>query len=196
MAPRGTTGPTAVEHRPAEGSLPALELRTSSRRTKTATAWWEGERLIVALPARVRGAEREELIAWLVERSRRHRPASRLGDPELLERSRALVSTYDLGVDPQSVRFVSNQRKRWGSCTPERGEIRISDRLRAAPGWVLDAVLVHELAHLAVRSHSAAFHELADRHPRQRDAAIFLEGFQVGMDLSAAGEADGSAEAG
>lgn len=173
--------PAAVEHRPATSSTPALEVRSSAKRTKTATAWWEGAKLVVALPARVKGDEREQLITWLVERSRRRRPALVASDPELLERARQLVESFNLGVMPTSVRFVANQRRRWGSCSVASGAIRLSDRLRNVPGWVLDAVLVHELAHLAVPDHSAAFHALANRHPRQADATIFLDGYQLGL---------------
>lgn len=174
--------PSSIERRPAEGKRPELEIRASARRTKTATAWWEGSVLIVAVPARVRGSAREDLIEWLIERSRRRRPATFSTDPELLERARALISTYDLEVEIESVRFVTNQNRRWGSCSPESRVIRLSDRLRVAPSWVLDAVLVHELAHLAVPDHSAAFHALANRHPRQRDAGIFLDGLQIGLE--------------
>ena len=124
------------------------------------------------------------MIDWLVERSSTRRPLRRAGDPELLERALGLVDDLELGVTPRSVRFVSNQRRRWGSCSPETGEIRVTDRLRHAPGWVLDAVLVHELAHLRHPDHSAEFHELAGRHPRQRDASIFLEGLQLGQELA------------
>ena len=187
---RREVAPAAVEHRAASDDAPSLEIRSSARRTKTATAWWEGSTLIVALPARVRGSEREQLIAWLVERSRRRRPALLSSDPELLERAIRLAATFDLGVVPTSVRFVTNQRRRWGSCSVESGTIRLSDRLRAVPGWVLDAVLVHELAHLAVPDHSAAFHELADRHPRQRDATTFLDGYQLGLETGEVAQPD------
>jgi len=63
--------------------------------------------------------------------------------------------------------------------------IRLSDRLRHVPGWVLDAVLVHEIAHLVHPDHGADFTELAQRHPRQRDASRYLEGYQLGLEMSA-----------
>ena len=187
-----------VEHRAADGARPALEIRSSTRRTKTATAWWEGATLIVALPARVKGAEREELVEWLLERSSRRRPAARASDPELLDRAIELSRRYDLGAVPTSIGFVANQRRRWGSCAVATGAIRLSDRLRHVPGWVLDAVIVHEMAHLVHADHSPSFHELADRHPRQADAARFLDGYQLGLDLADEGreelfDAEGSA---
>jgi hypothetical protein len=181
---RPSKASVVVEHRSATEASPALELRTSTRRRKTATAWWEGQTLVVALPAHVRGREREELIGWLVQRSSRRRPSLAAGDPELLARAVALSAVYELGVAPSSVRFVSNQRRRWGSCTPETRVIRLSDRLRAVPGWVIDAVLVHELAHLAHPDHGQDFRALADRHPRQLEASRYLEGYQLGLEMA------------
>ena len=170
-----------VEYRQASLTTPALEIRYSAKRRRTATAWWEGATLVVALPARMLVVDREPTIQWLIEKSSKHRPALHKGDQGLLERAHDLSGRYDLGVEPRSVRFVSNQKKRWGSCTPLTGEIRLSDRLKLVPAWVLDAVLVHELAHLAVDDHSAAFHSLANRFERQDEATIFLEGFQLGL---------------
>ena len=46
------------------------------------------------------------------------------------------------------MRWVSNQSGRWGSCTPAEGTIRLSDKLQGMPVWVVDYVLLHELAHL------------------------------------------------
>jgi len=139
---------------------------------------------VVALPGHVREPERSELVAWLVERAARRRPSLHRSDPELLERARALAQRFAMDVEPTAVRFVTNQRRRWGSCTPETGVIRLSDRLRATPDWVLDCVLVHELAHLAHPDHGTAFTELAHRHPRQDEATRYLEGYQLGLDLA------------
>ena len=170
-----------IEHRDATLTAPALQIRYSNKRRRTATAWWEGATLVVALPARMRVADREPTIQWLIEKSSKHRPVLHKGDEGLLLRAKELSEELDLHVEPRSVRFVTNQSKRWGSCTPLTGEIRLSDRLKLVPSWVLDAVLVHELAHLAVDDHSARFHELANRFPRQHEATIFLEGFHLGL---------------
>ena len=192
MAARRSRTPLVVEHRPANGSHPTLEIRSSARRRKTATAWWEGTTLVVAMPAHVRGASRDEMISWLVERSQKRRPSLQKSDPDLLERARELVAQYEIGASPTSVRFVTNQNRRWGSCTPETGAIRLTHRLQAAPSWVLDAVLVHELAHLVHADHGPEFQELANRHPRQADATLFLEGFQIGFEMGVEGGRENS----
>ena len=92
--------------------------------------------------------------------------------------STELARRYRLPI-PSSIRFVANQRSRWGSCTPSTGEIRVSDRIARFPGWVLDAVIVHELAHLVEAHHGPAFHALADRYPKQERAHGFLLAMQL-----------------
>ena len=80
-----------------------------------------------------------------------------------------------------SVRWVTNQTARWGSCSYYSGHIRVSHRLRPVPSWVLDSVLVHEVAHLTHPDHSPAFHRLAGAYPRHDEAGTFLAGYGLGL---------------
>jgi predicted metal-dependent hydrolase len=98
-----------------------------------------------------------------------------------MERATHLADRYVDGVRPRSIRWVENQDKRWGSCSTATGDIRMSHRLRDVPGWVLDATIVHELTHLLHADHSGAFHAVADRFPKQREAMVFLEGYSLGL---------------
>ena len=79
-------------------------------------------------------------------------------------------------AEPQSVRWVSNQNARWGSCTSQDRSIRLSDRLKGMPAYVVDYVLLHELAHLIEPNHSKSFWALVDAHPEADKAKGFLEG--------------------
>ena len=63
---------------------------------------------------------------------------------------------------------------RWGSCTPGTGTIRISTRIAKFPDWVVDYVLVHELAHLEVADHSEAFWKVVRRYPKAERAIGYL----------------------
>jgi len=177
---RGSDGPVALVT-----STPPVEIRTSKRRRKTATAYWSEESIVVVLPAHVRGTAKKELVDWLVDRVLTSRPRSRASDEVLFERAQTMADRYVPGARCLSVRWVTNQAQRWGSATAETGDIRLSDRLRGVPDWVLDAVLVHELAHLVHPDHSAAFHALADRYPRQAEASLFLDGFALGLEAPA-----------
>jgi predicted metal-dependent hydrolase len=173
-----------VTFQPARFDRPEVEVRASKRRTKTGAAHWSGSRIVVSIPAKLRGKERDRFVDELVERLLVQRPHVATGDASLEARCAVLAELYNDGVMPTSVRWVTNQMNRWASCSPATREIRVSARLRQCPDWVIDAVLVHELAHLHEADHTAAFHEIADRHPRQAEAALFLEGFALGLGLA------------
>ena len=170
-----------------EPAAPEVEIRVSPRRRKWVAAHWEGERIVVLVPPRMskrdRAAHAEQLAAQLVADRDRRRPT----DEHLLRRARELSETYlDGRAQPSSVTWTSRQRHRWGSCSPAARTIRISDRLLDAPAWVVDSVLVHELAHLLRADHDAEFDELVGRYPRTGDAAIYLDGMQLGLTLGRA----------
>ena len=174
---------SSVTVEPPRFDRPEVEVRASAKRKKTGTAHWSGSRIVVQIPARLRGRERARFVDELVERLLSQRPQNAAGDASLEERARALAELYLDGVEAASVRWVANQRRRWASCSPASREIRVSSRLRQCPEWVIDAVLVHELAHLIEADHSPAFYELANRHPRQAECALFLDGFALGLGL-------------
>ena len=168
--------PSAVER------LPEVEVRISKRRKKTSEAKWVGGRIVVSLPAHLDRESRQKTIDWLVERLlTRHRLQSGLTDDDLLARAIELSDRYLVGARPVSVRWVTNQTARWGSCSFYSGDIRISHRLGVVPDWVLDSVLVHEVAHLTHPDHSRAFHKLAGAYPRHQEAGVFLAGYGLGL---------------
>jgi hypothetical protein len=166
----------------AVGTMPEVEVRVSARRKKTSEAKWVGGRIVVSLPAHLDVESRQKTIDWLVDRLlARHRLQSSDSDEALLTRAIALSERYLVGARPASVRWVTNQTARWGSCSYYSGHIRVSHRLRTVPEWVLDSVLVHEVAHLTHPDHSRAFHRLAGAYPRHEEAGIFLAGYGLGL---------------
>ena len=161
---------------------PTVEVRASTRRRTTVSASWDDGKIVVLVPSRLRPAERDAVVDELVQRLLRRGPMHHSDDRALEARAEELADRYFDGVRATSIRWVGNQRKRWGSCNPSTGQIRISDRLRPVPSWVLDAVLVHELAHLLEASHSRRFRSLAAKYPRMSEADTFLHGFSVGLE--------------
>ncbi|MEU4828172.1 MULTISPECIES: M48 metallopeptidase family protein [Actinomadura] len=163
---------------------PNVEVRRSPRRRRTVSAYREGDKVVVMVPSRLSKAEEEQWIATilerLAERERRRRPT----DADLQSRAQELSRRYLAGrADPVSVRWVANQRARWGSCTPDDGTIRLSTRLRGMPGWVVDYVLVHELAHLLIPGHGADFWQLVGNYPKADRARGYLEGVAAAAHL-------------
>jgi predicted metal-dependent hydrolase len=97
-----------------------------------------------------------------------------------MSRARALSAAYlDGAAEPASVRWVDNQHRRWGSCTPADGSIRLSSRLQTMPEYVVDYVLVHELVHLIEPGHDERFWATVARYPKAERARGFLEGVEL-----------------
>jgi predicted metal-dependent hydrolase len=71
--------------------------------------------------------------------------------------------------------FVQRMKTRWGSCNPLTGNIRLNADLAKKPPECLDYVVLHELAHLRVRTHSPEFFALLDLGmPHWRDVRRLL----------------------
>ena len=147
-----------------------IEVVRSPRRTRTASARLVGGVLVVRVPATLSKAEEAELVIRLARRVARRQRSEAV---DVDARARQLARRLGLPT-PARVRWVDNQHTRWGSCTPSAGDIRISSRLAQMPRWVLDYVLVHELAHLQVADHSPAFWALVGRYGRAERARGFL----------------------
>ena len=147
-----------------------VEVIRSAKRRKTVQAREENGVLRVWVPAAMSAAEEDRWVAEMVQRIERKYRSRQV---DLDARANALAREYGF-PKPSSVRWVSNQIHRWGSCSPHDGSIRITDRLADEPGWVLDYVLVHELAHLVEPYHDDAFWALVNRYPKTERAIGFL----------------------
>ncbi|MFG3050514.1 M48 family metallopeptidase [Kitasatospora sp. NPDC048239] len=154
-----------------------MEVRRSARRSRTVSAYREGDRTIVLIPARMSHAEEQRWVAQMLEKLAAQESRRMLGDDALAARARELSAGYLGGrAQPAQVRWVTNQNSRWGSCTPSERTIRLSHRLQGMPEYVVDYVLVHELAHLLVPDHGPAFWALLEAYPRTERARGYLEG--------------------
>jgi predicted metal-dependent hydrolase len=158
---------------------PPVEVRRSARRRRTVSAYRDGGRIVVLIPAAFSAGQEREWVDRMVARLERGR-SRRRSDADLVERAGELSRRYLDGVaSPTSVSWVSNQTTRWGSCTTADGTIRLSTRLQPMPEWVVDYVLLHELAHLVEPGHGPAFWALLERYPRTERARGYLEGYSA-----------------
>ncbi|PYI69326.1 metal-dependent hydrolase [Arthrobacter livingstonensis] len=176
-------GDSVSGHRASNGA--AVVVRRTRRRKNGIAAFWEEGRAVIAVPARMSIEDEQYWVPHMVSRlegdmrdraagGRRRVPDS---DDALLRRCLDLSARY-LGsrAVPASVRWVTNQNGRWGSCTHVRKTIRISHHVKGMPEWVLDYVLLHELAHLIHPNHGAGFWAELDGYAQQDRAKAFLEG--------------------
>ncbi|WIM71618.1 M48 family metallopeptidase [Corynebacterium suedekumii] len=159
--------------------MPEIEVIRSPRRTRTVQARFVDGRVVVRIPARMTAAEEQAAVASIVTKLQKKSASTRISDESLEERARVLnASVLDGRARLGSIRWVSNQHNRWGSCTTATGDIRITDRLKNVPGYVLDAVIVHELTHTFIPGHGPDFWDWADRAPKAERAKGYLEALQ------------------
>lgn len=140
---------------------------------------------MVLIPATMSAADESEWVSTMVERIEKAEAKSRLSDDDLRQRALDLSDLYLGGLaTPLTVRWVDNQTTRWGSCTPGDRSIRLSARLIGMPGWVVDYVLVHELAHLLEPGHDANFWAWVARYPETEKAKGYLLGWSTAAQLA------------
>lgn len=181
----GVTGPRGEQ----------VLVRRSARRRRSVSITRRDGDLVVSIPTSMSRREEGEWVRRMIEqlaRKEQRAMGTRRSDAHLVARAAELSELYlDSRAQPTSVQWSTRQQRRWGSCTPTEGSIRLSTRLQGMPGWVVDSVLVHELVHLLVPGHGPDFQALMDRYPQAQRARGFLEGVAWEQDLpSSEGEVD------
>ncbi|NDB18468.1 MAG: M48 family peptidase [Actinobacteria bacterium] len=168
----------AVAQLAASLGIPQVELRRSQRRRRSVSAFREEGVVIISAPVRISQTELLELAEQLLTKIAKDSQGSRTSDEDLMSRALDLVRRWfgEGFPKPASVRWTSQQSRVWGTCTTADLTIRLSDRLQGMPDFVVDYVLVHELAHLRYPDHGEQFEALVSRYPHTSKARGFLEG--------------------
>lgn len=158
---------------------PDVRVIRSTRRRRTVQARMVGGVLEVRIPAWMSKPEEDRAVSEMLARLSGRRRVGRRSDAELERRAGDLNARFLEGrAQVGSIRWASNQNTRWGSCSTDSGDIRISDRLQAVPDYVLDSVIVHELTHTFIPGHGLEFWQWADRVPKAERARGYLEAYQ------------------
>ena len=189
---RGRYGAVVHPQRPLDEAvaeaLETVEVRRSSRRVRTVTAFREDGRTVVAIPSRFTRTQEREWVRRMVTRLATQELRRRPSDVTLQARAAELSRRYLAGrATPSSIGWSTQQGRRWGSCSLADGAIRISTRLQGMPGWVLDYVVLHELGHLLHGGHGPEFWQLLQAYPRTERARGFLDGVAFAGQMGIAG---------
>jgi predicted metal-dependent hydrolase len=157
---------------------PQIRIVRSDRRRRTISARLveDGAVLEILAPATATDAELAPIIENLKARVLRHTERKETADDATLARRAAELNRlyFEGRLRWSEIRYVTNQQRRFGSCTPATGVIRISHRVATMPAWVRDYIIVHELAHLREANHGPRFWKLVNRYPRVERARGYL----------------------
>ena len=180
---------------PSDPARLPVEVRRSARRKRTVSADIRDGVLRVSIPGHFSAGQERHWVERMVERmSARYSAAPAMDEdqPVLLQRAERLAEQYlgGRGV-PSTIVWVSNQNSRWASATPAHRSIRLSHKLQGMPDWVVDYVILHEMAHLIEPSHNADFWNLLTTYPRTETAKAFLEGASFAAQRNLTGGQEG-----
>ncbi|HSS60363.1 MAG TPA: M48 family metallopeptidase [Candidatus Limnocylindrales bacterium] len=151
-----------------------VRIITSRKRRRTVAARLRSGVLELLVPATMPLAERQHWADVMSRRLERRAERRRPTDQRLDERARRLNDRLFAGELRWSSIGFADMDHQWGSCTFTDGAIRIARRAASLPDWVLDYLLVHELAHLVHSDHGAGFHELEGRYSLTERAKGYL----------------------
>ena len=162
----------------------------STRRKKNISAYRQGGRIVVSIPARMSKADERAMVPEMVAKIRAQEAAATMSEERLASRVNELLTELapEISLRPSSINW-RGMRERWGSCTGTDRTIRISDRLKGAPDYVLDYVLFHEAIHLQFFDHGAEFKALLSRFPLEAQAEAYLSGYEAAENALTAPEA-------
>ena len=152
----------------------------STRRKKSASAYRQGGRIVISLPARMSKAEEAQVVPELIAIIRSREESKTPSESALATRIDQLLGELapEITARPASVSWRP-MRERWGSCTTLDRTIRISDRLKLAPAYALDYVLFHEAIHLQWSDHGTEFTDTLARFEDSELASAYLDGWEA-----------------
>ena len=175
-----TTEHNVLEH-DANEFRPPIRIVASRQRRRTVAPRLRSGVLELLVPSWMPQTERQQWAETMRRRLERRMQRSRPTDEGLDERARTLNARHFGGRLRWTSIGYADMAHTWGSCTFTTGAIRVARRAATLPEWVLDYLLVHELAHLEHSDHGPAFHELVGRYPLTERAKGYLMALDAGV---------------
>lgn len=162
---------------------PAVKILRSTRRKRTIQARQVNGELFIYLPSGMSASEEKKWIDRMTKKFEQQQQRKEMNSDDVLsKRAQMLNKKFFDETLVFSIRFVTNQRTRFGSCTSVDRSIRISERITKMPRWVQDYVILHELAHLVYPDHSRSFWSKVNQYKYAERAKGYLIAVGMGSD--------------
>jgi len=162
------------------------------KRLKRSSRWQRDSNgtILLRIPARMPKKHLKGLLKQIEARlEKQEKTAKRRTDKDLEKRAEYINIKYFKSIITwKAIRWVGNMNTRLGSCTnggPTDGHIRISDKIKNWPQWVIDSIIAHELVHRLHNDHSPAFWAtLNEGYPLNERARGFTMGLGFAEGIS------------
>jgi len=155
-----------------------IKVIRSRRRRRTAAAQLKNGLLEIHLPAWISFSEEQKIVQKFIASFKKKSLQKVANDKDLKKLADQLNRQFFQGELKYSICWSKNQKSIQGSCAIKNKTIRISERLKNVPLWVLKGVIIHELAHLLVPNHSKKFWEIANHYPLMERSRGYLIAFE------------------
>ncbi|MFC1996129.1 YgjP-like metallopeptidase domain-containing protein [Chloroflexota bacterium] len=166
-----------------DGKHITVVLRRDKRLKKSSRWGWEADGTIsLRVPNRFPKRQIPRLLKQITEQLDKNIiKAKGRTDADLQERAESINNKYFGGrIEWRAIRWVANMNNRLGSCTnggSTDGHIRISNKIKHWPQWVIDYVIAHELVHRLHPDHSKTFWDtLTQAYSKTERARGFIQG--------------------
>jgi len=153
-----------------------VEIKRSKRRKKTVSARLDGDIMYVYAPVDTPEKELNEIIKNFEKRFVKRNIKKKLNEEQNLSEvfGRLNKKYFNGKIKIKSIKYVTNQQKKYGSCDYRKKTIRLSHYIARMPDWVRDYVIIHEMAHILEPNHSKAFWDIVYCYKLAERARGFL----------------------
>ncbi|MCK4979921.1 MAG: M48 family metallopeptidase [Candidatus Delongbacteria bacterium] len=148
-------------------------IQRSKRRKKTLQAVLKGNTVKILAPFTAGDTEINKFLDKFLKKLER-KDIILNNDKELLSRAQKLKKKFIPDAPDFTIVFQESLKRTWGKCFTNQRKIVINPVLATYPKWVLDYVIVHEIAHLLIPNHGKEFRELVNRFKLKERAVGFL----------------------
>lgn len=159
-----------------------LALIPSRKRRKTVSARVRNGVLELRIPSWLSKKRAREMGQSFLKKIRK-KEIQKNSDQFLQKRAGLLNQKYLRGkLKGFNIVWSERQKSIFGVCDQRKKEIRISSRLKKAPFWVIDYLVLHELVHFLAPGHGKKFWQIVNQFPRTEKAKGFLQGLKFRED--------------
>ena len=150
-----------------------IVIQRSKKRKKTLQATFKSNTVKILVPVTTPDFEIDIFLDKFLQKLERNKIIVN-NNQELISRANKLKKKFIPEAPDFTIVFQERLKRTWGKCFTNRRKIVINPVLAKYPKWVLDFVIIHELAHLLVPNHGKEFRSLVNRFKLKERAVGFL----------------------
>jgi predicted metal-dependent hydrolase len=151
-----------------------IEIIRSKKRKKTIQARLTGEKTVRVLAPY--GSNEDIIVGFVKKTVKKFALKESISgkEGELQKRAEMLRDKYISNAPDFTISYSESLRTTWGKCFIRDKNIILNPKLGSFPLWVIDYVIIHEIAHLIFPDHGKNFRALVSKYRLKERAVGYL----------------------